>query len=62
MSDVKDENIEEYVESAPFSMLVLFAGCKRFLEGQYSTDIKTLVKDGKKAGEEDPRDRTWYRR
>ncbi|OPZ44888.1 MAG: hypothetical protein BWY93_00150 [Euryarchaeota archaeon ADurb.BinA087] len=53
MSDVKDENIEEYVESLQLSMLVLFAGCKRFLEGQYSTDIKTLVKDGKKAGEED---------
>ena len=53
MSDVKDETIEEYVESLQLSMLVLFAGCKRFLEGGYSTDIKTLVKDGKKAGDED---------
>jgi hypothetical protein len=52
MSDVRDESIEEYVESLQLSMLVLFAGCKRFLEGQYSTDIKTLVKDGKKAGDE----------
>jgi hypothetical protein len=52
MSDVRDENIEEYVESLQLSMLVLFAGCKRFLEGQYSTDIKTLIKDGKKAGDE----------
>jgi hypothetical protein len=52
MSDVKDEKIDEYVESLQLSMLVLFAGCKRFLEGQYSNDIKTLVKDGKKAGDE----------
>jgi hypothetical protein len=52
MADVKDEKIEEYIESLQLSMLVLFAGCKRFLEGTYSTDIKTLVKDGKKAGDE----------
>lgn len=52
MADIKDETIEEYVESLQLSMLVLFAGCKRFLEGTYSTDIKTLVKDGKKAGDE----------
>lgn len=56
MSDVRDESIEEYVESLQLSMLVLFAGCKRFLEGQYSTDIKTLVKDGKKAGDENLED------
>jgi len=52
MSDVKDEIIDEYVESLQLSMLVLFAGCKRFIEGQYSNDIKTLVRDGKKAGDE----------
>jgi hypothetical protein len=52
MGDIKDEKLEEYIESLQLSMLVLFAGCKRFLEGQYSTDIKTLVKDGKKAGDE----------
>jgi hypothetical protein len=52
MSDITDEKIDEYVESLQLSMLVLFAGCKRFLEGQYSNDIKTLVRDGKKAGDE----------
>ena len=52
MSDVKDEIIDEYVESLQLSMLVLFAGCKRYIEGQYSNDIKTLVRDGKKAGDE----------
>ncbi|MDD1707115.1 MAG: DUF2150 family protein [Methanoregulaceae archaeon] len=53
MADVKDEKVEEYIESLQLSMLALFAACKRFLEGGYSTDIKTLVKDGKKAGDED---------
>jgi hypothetical protein len=53
MADVTDEKIEEYIESLQLSMLVLFAGCKRFLEGGYSTDIKALIKDGKKAGDED---------
>lgn len=53
MTDVTDEKVEEYLESLQLSMLVLFAACKRFLEGGYSTDIKALVKDGKKAGDED---------
>jgi hypothetical protein len=53
MADVKDEKVEEYIESLQLSMLVLFAACKRFLEGGYSTDMKTLVKDGKKTGDED---------
>ena len=53
MTDVTDEKVEEYIESLQLSLLVLFAACKRFLEGAYSTDIKVLVKDGKKAGDED---------
>lgn len=53
MADVKDEKVEEYIESLQSSMPGLFAACKRFLEGGYSTDMKTLVKDGKKTGDED---------
>lgn len=53
MTDVTDEKVEEYIASLQLSLLVLFAACKRFLEGAYSTDIKALVKDGKKAGDED---------
>jgi len=53
MADVRDEKIEEYIESLQLSLLVLFASCKRYLEGGYPTDIKTLVKEGKKAGEAD---------
>jgi hypothetical protein len=53
MADVKDDKIEEYIESLQLSLLVLFASCKRFLEGGYQTDIKALIKEGKKAGEAD---------
>jgi hypothetical protein len=53
MADIKDEKIEEFVESLQLSMLVLFASCKRFIEGGYPTDVKALVKEGKKAGDED---------
>ncbi len=53
MADVRDDKIEEYIESLQLSLLVLFASCKRFLEGGYQTDIKALIKDGKKAGEAD---------
>jgi hypothetical protein len=53
MSDVSDETVEEYIESLQLSMLVLFASCKEFLEGEYETDIKTLVKEGRKVVSED---------
>ncbi len=53
MSDVADETVDEYIESLQLSMLVLFASCKKFLEGEYETDIKTLVKEGKKVVSED---------
>jgi hypothetical protein len=53
MADVRDEKIEEYIESLQLSLLVLFASCKRFIEGGYATDIKALIKEGKKAGEAD---------
>jgi hypothetical protein len=53
MADVPDERIEEYIESLQLSMLVLFASCKRYLEGGYPTDLKALIKEGKKAGDDD---------
>lgn len=53
MADVTDEKIEEYIESLQLSLLVLFASCKRYLEGGYPTDVKVLVKEGRKAGEAD---------
>ena len=53
MSDIPYPEIEEYVESLQLSLLVLFASCRTYLEGDYKTDIKSLVKEGRKAVEED---------
>jgi len=49
MSEVPEDELEGYLESLQLSMLVLFAGCRKFLDGEYPTDIKSLVKEGKKA-------------
>jgi len=53
MGEVLQDNLEEYVESLQLSLLVLFAGCRKFLEGEYKTDIKTLVKEGRKTIDSD---------
>ncbi|HUU75347.1 MAG TPA: DUF2150 family protein [Methanoregulaceae archaeon] len=53
MSDIPYPEIEEYVESLQLSMLVLFKSCRKYLEGEYSSDIKTLVKEGKKIIDDD---------
>jgi len=47
MSEAPQDEIEEIVESLQLSMLVLFASCRRFLEGGYPTDIKALVREGR---------------
>ena len=47
------DDLEEIVESLQLSLLVLFASCRKFIEGGYETDIKTLVKTGKSAIDED---------
>jgi hypothetical protein len=49
MSEVPEDELEGYLESLQLSMLVLFAGCRKFLDGEYPTDIKSLVKEGKNA-------------
>jgi hypothetical protein len=53
MSEVPDEEIGEIIESLQLSMVVLFASCRKYLEGGYPTDIKALVKDGRKQIDED---------
>ena len=53
MSEAPQDQIEEIVESLQLSMLVLFASCRTFIEGGYPTDIKILVKDGRKMIDED---------
>ena len=47
-----DGDLADVIESLRFSMLVLFAASKKFLEGGYDEDIKSLVKKGKGINEE----------
>ncbi len=53
MSEAPHDGIEEVVESLQLSMLALFASCRKFLQGEYRTDIKVLVKEGRKLIDED---------
>ena len=53
MGEPPQDSLEEYIESLQLSLLVLFAACRKYLDGAYSTDIKTLVKDGRKTVEND---------
>ena len=53
MGEAPADDLEEYIESLQLSLLVLFAACKRFLEGGYSTDMKTLIREGKKTADAD---------
>ena len=52
LNQAVEGDLEEVVSSLQFSMLVLFAASKKFLEGGYEEDIKALVKKGKSIDEE----------
>jgi hypothetical protein len=52
MNQTVEGELAEMIESLQFSMLVLFAASKMFLEGGYEEDIKALVKKGKGIDEE----------
>lgn len=56
MSEVRDDVLEEIIGSMQVSMAVLFAAAKKYLENIYPApeEIKTLVKDGRKADAKDP--------
>ncbi len=41
------QDLEEIVELVQLSKAVLFASCRKYLEGMFETDIKTLVKKGR---------------
>ncbi len=53
MCEAPEDDLEEYIESLQLSLLALFASCRKFLDGGYQSDIKTLVKDGRKIVEKD---------
>jgi len=46
-------DLEELVEILQLPKLVLFAGSRRYLSGEFDKDIKTLVKTGKGQIEKD---------
>ncbi|MDO5843700.1 MAG: DUF2150 family protein [Methanocorpusculum sp.] len=56
MAEVTDDDLAEIVGSMQMSMAVLFAAGQKYLENIYPApeEIKTLVKDGRKAEEKDP--------
>ncbi|MHC1627200.1 MAG: DUF2150 family protein [Methanoculleaceae archaeon] len=49
-----DGEIGDIVGSMQLNLLVLFAACRRYLEGDFDDDIKSLVKEGRKIGDSDP--------
>ncbi|MDD1716809.1 MAG: DUF2150 family protein [Methanoregulaceae archaeon] len=53
ISESPQDDLEEIVESLQLSLLVLFASCKKFINGEYETDIKGLVKTGRSIIDED---------
>ncbi|MDD1661867.1 MAG: DUF2150 family protein [Methanomicrobiales archaeon] len=47
MSEVRDGEIGDVIESLQLSLLVLFSGCRKFINGKYGKDIKALVKEAR---------------
>jgi Uncharacterized protein conserved in archaea len=46
------EDLEEIIELLQLSKAVLFASCRKYLEGTFEKDIKTLVKKGRALGDD----------
>ncbi|HXW98822.1 MAG TPA: DUF2150 family protein [Methanomicrobiales archaeon] len=44
MGEVRDGDLGDVVESLQLSLLVLFAGCRKYIEGNFGKDVKPLVK------------------
>ena len=44
MCEARDGELGEVLESLQISLLVLFSACRRFMDGGYEKDVKTLVK------------------
>jgi hypothetical protein len=53
MSSPPDADLTEIIEILQLPKLVLFASCRKYLEGRFEKDIKTLVKKGKDLIEKD---------
>jgi hypothetical protein len=53
MSSAPDADLGEIIEILQLPKLVMFASCRKYLEGKFEKDIKTLVKKGKDLIEKD---------
>ena len=53
MASAADPALMEFIEAVQLSKLALFASCRKYLEGGFEKDIKTLVKKGKAAIDKD---------
>ncbi|HJJ65177.1 MAG TPA: DUF2150 family protein [Methanocorpusculum sp.] len=56
MGEVADEEVSEIIASMQISMMVLFTAAQKYLEADYpeATEVKNLVKDGRKVVDDDP--------
>jgi hypothetical protein len=52
MTGLPDGELEDIIGSIQLSLLVLFTACRKYLEGGFDKDIKTLVKKGRGIDEE----------
>jgi hypothetical protein len=53
MGSAPDESLGEIIEIVQLPKLVMFASCRKYLEGKFDKDIRTLVKKGKDLIEKD---------
>ncbi len=56
MTGLPEGDLAEIIGSLQLTLLVLFTSCRKYLDGEYDTDIKSLVKKGKEFGEEELED------
>ncbi len=56
MGEVADEEVSEIIASMQISMMVLFTAAQKYLEAAYPevTEVKNLVKEGRKVVDDDP--------
>ncbi len=52
MTGLPEGELEDIIGSLQLSLLVLFTACRKYLEGEFDKDIKTLVKKGRGLDEE----------
>jgi len=51
MTGLPEGRLEDLIGSLQLSLIVLFTACRKYLEGGFNTDIKTLVKKGRAIGD-----------